>query len=114
MNTRDRENIPQVSTQDALQHLTEVQKEYGVILEFAFIQPAHNGKRGNWSVVWKVKRLHGQKGYVCIHTRALDYPSRQFATFPAMVIHSVSNIVLWLESERDREKAALEQTQMFA
>lgn len=107
------EAVPYLTMEDAIEHMRQVEREYGVHISFSTGEAKYVHKRNSLTFVWAIKRLDGQKGFKRIHAEPVDYPSRSFRTFPAMVVHTCSRLAIWLEEDRARQKTALEQTELF-
>jgi len=111
--SKHNEQVPFLSYEDAIMALKQTQVEYGVHIDF-HLAPAQYSRNGKgFCFIWTVKELRGEKGFVCIHRRVVDFPSRSFRTFPAMVVSTVSSLAVWIEEERARQKSALAQLPLF-
>lgn len=102
-----------ISWQDALKNMHEVQVQYGVHIELEHGQSQKKGDRYYYTQSINVKRLTGQKGFKSVHRRLLEYPHRNYRTYPAALVYHLSAIVIELERQRTEENRALAQLPLF-
>lgn len=91
----------------------EIEAEYGVLitLDGGFCRPGKAFHTFVQNIYYK--RISGAEASKRKHYRSMEYPSRNYRTFPAGLVYHLSNLVACLEDEQRREKEALEQTDMF-
>lgn len=102
-----------ISWQDALKLMHEVQVTYGVHIEFEHGQSQKKGDRYTYTQSINVKRLTGTKGFKSVYRRLLEYPHRNYRTYPAGMVYHLSAVVVELERQRDEETRALAQLPLF-
>lgn len=111
---KPRSDAPLLSWHDAMLLWKQTEREYAVHIDYKTVTTECDHKRYRLTLLWEVRRLDGAKGYKRIHYRTMDYPSRQYRSFPAGIVYTVNHLAAWLEEEREREKAALSQLPLFS